>query len=808
MDKTQSRYFHPKIHFANCCSYALPLAALRKGLTVEILGLPALQQAGILRKSGTKLTDIFSISDGKQTHLFNKSLLQSTSATTRALSLDKFAFKQLMIGLELEHSNAVTVKPTEQERALACAETIGYPVVLKPVFGSMGKGVFVNLTDAKALLQALQKSKGTLLLEKHVEGRELRLYVLGGEVIAEIERRAPQIVGDGVTSIRNLVRAYSQNRKRQKMPRVTDFQDFEQILQTQRLNMDSILGQGESLPLTAKIGRSSGGLVHCKSHGFSVRVRDCAKKIAAQVKDLPFFALDIIINHSELCILEINARPQISSMLFPDSGEPVDFPCLYLDYLFGQRDDEFPQAQYYRAEYRRQLEQQPQLRSVKVTPMSNAIAEIRDRDKIQQAELSFTLGNIHQVLLKREAWRHGLRVASFKDQHGRKKWSVQSDQRAILFRSHMPASTPHRIRLLTNDKYLTKEALMAAGIRVPHGRLFTKQNGHLAADFLESFQGRPLVVKPLEGSGGNGVSTGICDFPSLQRAIASVQHEQFIVEEQIQGEDYRLMVINGRFVAAIHRVPAHVIGDGHATIAELVAAKNKLRANNPYLRKSPININEEAVRRMSKAGYQLDSVLPAGTKVVLSGVANLSAGGDSIDVTDEVHPSFIALAERVNTAFAQLAFSGVDILTPDIRVEATSENHAFIEVNANCDIAMHHFPVQGQSRNIAGMIIKSLFPEANSELSLTKTFLISGKVQRVGYRKWLQRTAFSLGLVGSVENLANGRVQATLQGSEMALSEVLKRMMQGPEKAAVKNIRCETCPPITTDLIQILPSRP
>src|SRR5690606_35062512 len=139
-----------------------------------------------------------------------------------------------------------------------------------------------------------------------------------------------------------------------------------------------------------------------------------------------------------------------------------------------------------------------------------------------------------------------------------------------------------------------------------------------------------------------------------------------IVEKYIIGEDYRLLVINNRLVAAAKRTPAHVIGDGKSTIQQLIDKVNSdpRRGYGHENVLTQITVNELTTRIIATKGYNIDSVIPEGEMLILKDTANLSTGGTSEDVTDIVHPANVSMAERISKII-DLDICGIDIMTTD-----------------------------------------------------------------------------------------------------------------------------------------------
>ncbi|HZJ19967.1 MAG TPA: cyanophycin synthetase, partial [Pricia sp.] len=219
---------------------------------------------------------------------------------------------------------------------------------------------------------------------------------------------------------------------------------------------------------------------------------------------------------------------------------------------------------------------------------------------------------------------------------------------------------------LACDKEDTKYLLEQAEVQVPRGDIISKESNLKAAcDFI----GFPLVIKPIDGNHGRGISVDINTYDDALKAfrIAKKISDRIIVENYITGQDYRLLVINNVLVAAALRSPAHVIGDGKSTIENLIADKNRdpRRGYGHEKELTIITVNDLTKTIIDDAGYALDSVLPEGEKLILKDTANLSTGGTAEDVTDIVHPANVAMVERISKII-DLDIAGIDIMTTDI----------------------------------------------------------------------------------------------------------------------------------------------
>lgn len=263
---------------------------------------------------------------------------------------------------------------------------------------------------------------------------------------------------------------------------------------------------------------------------------------------------------------------------------------------------------------------------------------------------------------------------------------------------------------ICQDKELTKRILEPLGVPVPAGRVVSSpEEAWEAAQEL----GLPVVVKPGDGSKGKGVTVNLDSREAVVAAYALARDESnlVLVERQVLGCDFRLLVVGGRLVAAARRDPPVVIGDGRQTVEELVAEANR----DPRRREghasvlTRITVDEQTLLALDQQGLSLASVPPPGTVVRLRQNCNLSTGGTATDVTDEVHPANAHLAEVAARAL-ELDVAGVDLICRDISVPLGEQGGALIEVNASPGLRMHLHPSQGRPRDVGGPIVDMLFP--------------------------------------------------------------------------------------------------
>lgn len=263
---------------------------------------------------------------------------------------------------------------------------------------------------------------------------------------------------------------------------------------------------------------------------------------------------------------------------------------------------------------------------------------------------------------------------------------------------------------IAGDKNATKNLLAEAGVPVPKG---TTVYSHEELKKAVNWLGYPLVIKPLDGNHGKGATINIKCLKEAQRGFAEARKfsSRVIVEQFIEGADFRLLVINGKFVAAAKRTPAMVVGDGVSSIKKLIDVQNKDPRRGIGHEKvlTKIKIDTQTRSILKSKGLTTQSVIPKGEVLYLKSTANISTGGTATDVTDLVDPYNILMAERISGLIG-LDICGIDIMTTDIAIPLNEARGAVLEVNAAPGFRMHISPTYGLPRNVAEPVIDMLFP--------------------------------------------------------------------------------------------------
>ena len=303
---------------------------------------------------------------------------------------------------------------------------------------------------------------------------------------------------------------------------------------------------------------------------------------------------------------------------------------------------------------------------------------------------------------------------------------------------------------IAGDKEVTRQLLAAGGVPVvPGGAARTADD----AVRLFAALGAPVVVKPRHGRQGDHVALHL-DTPELVAEAFAAAGGDVVVERQLAGRDYRVLVVEGEVVAAAERIAAHVVGDGEHTVAQLIELANAdpRRGDGHSRVLTRLSVDDVVAAVLARQGCDLETVPAAGAEVWLRDNANLSTGGTSRDVTDRLHPDVSRLCLRV-AALVCLDIAGIDLRLTDIAEplppsgEPADVTGGVIEVNAAPGLRMHLAPVQGRAREVGDAIVRAMFPAGSDgripTVSVTGTngktsvarlaaYLLAGSGLRVG----------------------------------------------------------------------------
>lgn len=302
--------------------------------------------------------------------------------------------------------------------------------------------------------------------------------------------------------------------------------------------------------------------------------------------------------------------------------------------------------------------------------------------------------NPYARILADEAMRRGIWVEVLDAGAGEMRLSYGG--RSVVTRESLSEFTSAVAMSRCDDKRQTRRIVGDAGIKVPRGRLATFTEGD--HEFLAEVG--DVVVKPTRGEQGKGITVGVDGPDELDSALARAREHnpEVLIEQRADGDDLRLVVIDGKVVAAAVRRPAEIAGTGHHTVRELIEAQSRRRAA-ATSGESRIPVDAVTEATVAEAGWSFDDVLPEGTRLRVRRTANLHQGGTIHDVTAEVNVELCHVAVTAAHAIG-IPVTGIDLLVPDV----TKDEYVFIEANERPGLANH------EPQPTAAAFIDYLFP--------------------------------------------------------------------------------------------------
>src|SRR5690625_4617591 len=350
------------------------------------------------------------------------------------------------------------------------------------------------------------------------------------------------------------------------------------------------------------------------------------------------------------------------------------------------------------------------------------------------------------------------------------------------------------------NKIKSKQLLGENDIPVPKGKIFKGENDEKDIIKFANIIGYPVVVKPSNAAQGKGVITNIENENYLKDTLRYVRNElgykEIILEQCVKGEEFRVYVVKDKVISVLNRIPANVTGDGKHTIKELIKIKNKERKENPRLYNCMIKMDFEIKNILQKNNYQLESILPKGEQLFLRTKSNTSAGGDSMDVTESFPENIKELAIRTLKIIPNFPHGAVDLMI-DFKNDGKHIVN-IIELTPVPQIGSAVFPMVGKGRDYPAAIIDYYFPNTIDKRNANANFyfdlnniltplmnrsasevcvspcpqnigyqrklILEGKVQGVGFRRFVRRKALEHNLYGYVLNRSDGRLEIVVSG--------------------------------------------
>lgn len=386
-----------------------------------------------------------------------------------------------------------------------------------------------------------------------------------------------------------------------------------------------------------------------------------------------------------------------------------------------------------------------------------------------------------------EAWRRGIEV-TFEKNGSLIDFNLSYKGKLHKFKTSYGDLTSSGAIKISRDKALTKVYLAKAGIPVAEGKEFLEDadDGSIT-DYCREI-GFPVVLKPTNGIKGQGVVTNIQTEEELEDAIKYVRHKlnykNVIVERYIVGDELRVYYLENKVLGAYMKKPASVIGDGKKTIAQLIEEKNEEKKTSPYLASRLIKIDLEVKNTLKKSNYTLKSVPVDGERVYLQGKCNLSAGGDSIEITEQLPAYIYDMATKISSAIPGLIHGGIDIIA-----NFESEEAIVLEINHNAAFGGLLFPTIGKARDIPKALIDYYFPETKDNERTTLFFDLTSIMNALNGMsvKQITVTPVEPGKIHAKKYVVYGQVEDADYRTRIRL-EAMKRNLHGYAKVKGRNL--------------------
>lgn len=350
---------------------------------------------------------------------------------------------------------------------------------------------------------------------------------------------------------------------------------------------------------------------------------------------------------------------------------------------------------------------------------------------------------------------------------------------------------------LTSNKQLTRRLLEDAGVPAPDGRVFPIGEVDHALQYAESL-GWPVVVKPRDGKGGVGVVTAIADPSGFRWGVENItallpQARRFIVEQHLEGQDYRIHVAHGEVLSVVLRTPACVIGDGVRSVSELVVQKNLMRRRNPHARSRLITPDGVADALLRNEGLDWNHVPEIGQRVRLAAAANISRGGDSTEVLPETHPSILQAALKAVAAIPGLDQAGVDFLLADHRLSVGEQAAGVCEINATPALMANAAPLYGRPQPVVERLVELTALNGDVFLGIRRDRVsmevrAEGLRDVAGFHKWLCRLTAELPFGRLNIQVESKSVLALVEGPVMLVTGLIASMSAGPPRQRPESV--------------------
>lgn len=328
-------------------AYLIALEGWRRGLTLKW----HIKNAEAFKDMKTWFVDhpgqLFTLESPEKKHYFFRTRGDKVTNDAVEKAMNKTVTKQIMVEKSISVPKGMQfTKNTKIEKVIQFANDIGYPVVVKPVDGSFGRGVFTEIKDRSELTHILQyvqneAKEQSFIIEQHVYGKDYRLYVVDGQVVGAILRLPANVVGDGINTLESLIEI--KNNERLLNPRLMDClikidNDLIRFVEKQGYTLDQVIEKDHLVHLSDKANISIGGDPIGVLNSLDEKVKQVAVQALQAVEGLPHGAVDIMYDEEkqEAYVIELNPTSQLGGILFPLEGKSSDIPAAIIDYYFPE----------------------------------------------------------------------------------------------------------------------------------------------------------------------------------------------------------------------------------------------------------------------------------------------------------------------------------------------------------------------------------------------------------------------------------------------------------------------------------------
>lgn len=707
------------------------------------------------------IDSLFSCSSNHGNVLFYDQIPYATSLVADQVCTNKWLTKLFLNENNLNNPESMMFNASQKEQAYAWVKYLNCNTAIKPLDSLLGRGVTLDVHTQEKFDSAWENAldySDRIIVEKMVYGNEYRVFILDGKIIAATWRKPPTIMGDGIHTVQQLIDLKNLSKQNNPFTKKSPIRITEQTLEylkKQNLTLKSIPPKDLQIPLSQIATVAAGG----EHEDMTERIHESFKTIAKNLFDVfptcSHVGIDLITQDitksadlQEWYIIEVNSNPSISHHHYPVIGKQRDVAGAVIEHNFNLL----------------------QVKLEKTLSFSN-IAPIWN-----QNDENYFDGYLKKNMLYRAARERNLQVKEINNF----LWYIENDnKKRHYFHITVCDQTSSVSSTITVYKHITNHFLSSLGIPSPKGKIFPISQKEESWKYAKQFHS--CVVKPTNGSGGKDVFTNLKTKKEFFQAISSQEKDNFIVEEFIEGKDYRVLMIDNKFVAAINRIPPFVVGDGIHTLEELIHMKNEKRKENPYTCDNLVEIP-------SKFSDKLQMILKKDEKLILSNIPNIKAGGESIDVTQEVHVEFQKIICEIMKKLPNLFFAGLDIQASDISKSPFEQKWALIEINDNPDLQMHHFPVHGTKRDVSGVYIDSLFKYNKKFEETILNIIFHGEVTNIEFESWIKNQAYIFAVDGWVKKVDDSSLELLVKGAPNSVEQFILHCLHKYKKAKITNI--------------------